>query len=503
MGDNNFAPSRRSVSGGFDAFNNHGSSTRVNSEVALQAALRDLHRPDKVTWVKAEDCDILGFAEAGHAKAHLRDGPDSNDAYIAIRKYQIPARSLEEPEGSVTDTVWYARWDYKWNDQTVPCYKFRWVDDAWKLREFYAFVTEGFYNMGPSTIANNNCFHTESLIKACGAWTQELHDEVYVYEDGDWQKNKTLSKAVSKSSWDDVIIDPAMKKDIIRDVESFFSSRSTYTQYNIPWKRGIILHGPPGCGKTISIKALMNSVRQRKVANLYVKSFKASGCQSDQASIRQIFIKARAVAPALLIFEDLDSLVTDELRSFFLNEVDGVEDNSGILIIGSTNHIDRLDTSITRRPSRFDRKFHFKAPSEAERKLYAAYWQQKLQSNEDINFTNEICQAVAESTEGFTFAYLKELFVQTLLMHITGSSEDADEVSSEEQATSETTAAEGPSTDVNASLEGNRFYQALRRRIKALAEDLEAVDGKDAEGEKKNGKADEKPELERTEAAEE
>jgi transitional endoplasmic reticulum ATPase len=488
MGDDTHAASR---SAGFDAFNNHGSSIRINSEVALQAALREVHRPDHVTWVKAEDCDILGFALAGHAKARLSDG---DDTYTAIRKYQIPARSLDEPEGSVTDTVLFAKWEYEWNDRSTPCYKFRWVDDAYKVREFYAFVT----NASTSTIVDNHCTHTESLIKECGAWTQELHDEVYVYEDGDWEKNKTLFKAVSKSSWDDVIIDPAMKKDIIRDVESFFGSRATYTQYNIPWKRGIILHGPPGCGKTISIKALMNSVRQRKVANLYVKSFKASGCQSDQASIRQIFIKARAVAPALLIFEDLDSLVTDELRSFFLNEVDGVEDNSGILIIGSTNHIDRLDTSITRRPSRFDRKFHFKAPSEAERRLYSQYWQQKLRSNEDIEFTDEVCRAVAESTESFTFAYLKELFVQTLLMHVTGNSDEADEGSPE------TDASAAPSIDVNKSLDGNRFYQILRRRIKALAEDLEAVDGKSAEQETEKGQDDEKADLEeKTEAGKE
>jgi transitional endoplasmic reticulum ATPase len=487
MGDRTHAASR---SAGFDAFNTHGSRIRVNSEVALQAALRDVHRPDHVTWVKAENCDILGFAEAGHAKARISDG---DDTYTLIRKYQIPARSLDDPEGSVDDRVLFAQWEYEWHGRSVTCYKFRWVDKAWAPREYYAFVTD------TSNVVANHCTYTEDLMKACGAWTQELHDEVYVYEDGDWEKNKTLFKAVSKSSWDDVIIDPAMKKDIIKDVESFFGSRSTYSQYNISWKRGIILHGPPGCGKTISIKALMNSVRQRKVANLYVKSFKASGCQTDQASIRQIFIKARAVAPALLIFEDLDSLVTDELRSFFLNEVDGVEDNSGILIIGSTNHLDRLDTSITRRPSRFDRKFHFKAPSEAERKLYCEYWQQKLQSNEDIDFTDEICQAVAEATEGFTFAYLKELFVQTLLMHITGHEDDTGELSSVDQGTSETNGTDTPSSSVSTGLEENRFYQTLHRRIKALTEDLEAVDGKSAEQGTEKGQDNEKADLEQTE----
>lgn len=69
-----------------------------------------------------------------------------------------------------------------------------------------------------------------------------------------------------------------------------------------------------------------------------------------------VFGKARAEAPCVLILEDLDSLINDGNRSFFLNQLDGLEDNDGILVIGSTNHYDRLDPAITKRPSRFDRK---------------------------------------------------------------------------------------------------------------------------------------------------
>jgi transitional endoplasmic reticulum ATPase len=75
----------------------------------------------------------------------------------------------------------------------------------------------------------------------------------------------------------------------------------------------------------------------------------------------QVFEKARAEAPCVLILEDLDSLINDNNRSFFLNQLDGLENNDGLLVIGSTNHYDRLDPAITKRPSRFDRKLfaHF------------------------------------------------------------------------------------------------------------------------------------------------
>ena len=84
---------------------------------------------------------------------------------------------------------------------------------------------------------------------------------------------------------------------------------------------------------------MMRSLGNRKqgsVQSLYVKSL--TGYGGPERSLNTIFQKARSVAPCVLIFEDVDSLVTDGVRSYFLNEVDGLERNDGILIIGSTNH---------------------------------------------------------------------------------------------------------------------------------------------------------------------
>ena len=76
--------------------------------------------------------------------------------------------------------------------------------------------------------------------------------------------------------------------------------------------------------------------RPKPIPTLVVKTLaQRSG---PQMSVRQIFTKARQTAPCLLLFEDVDSLVTDQVRSYFFNEVDGLEDNEGILMIGSTNN---------------------------------------------------------------------------------------------------------------------------------------------------------------------
>lgn len=189
-------------------------------------------------------------------------------------------------------------------------------------------------------------------------------------------------------------------------------------------QRGVIFHGVPGNGKTISIKALIHtlSARPKPVPSLYVKSFKA--CQGLQYSIRTIFAHARNMAPCLLVFEDIDSLVTEKVRSYFLNEIDGLESNEGIMMIGSTNHLEKLDPAIAKRPSRFDRKYHFKLPAETERAAYCEYWRGQLAKNPSIDFPSSLSPAIAKITDGFSFAYLKELFITALLVIVGGDHQD-------------------------------------------------------------------------------
>lgn len=77
------------------------------------------------------------------------------------------------------------------------------------------------------------------------------------------------------------------------------------------------------------------SDRPQSVACLYVKSFSN---YDAEYGIRRVFQKARQTAPCLLIFEDVDSLVTPSSRSYFLNEIDGLGKYEGICMVGSTNH---------------------------------------------------------------------------------------------------------------------------------------------------------------------
>ena len=133
------------------------------------------------------------------------------------------------------------------------------------------------------------------------------------------------------------------------------------------------------------------------------------------------------MSPCMLILEDIDTIVTSETRSYFFNEVDGLENNDGIFMVASTNHLDQLDPGLSSRPSRFDRKYLFPQPDEGERVLYCKYWRKKLaKQHTTIDFPPKLCTAIAGITDDFSFAYLKEAFVATLLT-IAGKRQDHDD----------------------------------------------------------------------------
>ena len=166
--------------------------------------------------------------------------------------------------------------------------------------------------------------------------------------------------------------------------------------------------------------------RADPIPTLYVRTL--TSAYGPEYAIGEIFSKARQQMPCFLVFEDLDSIVSDKVRSYFLNEVDGLLNNDGILMVGSTNHLERLDPGISKRPSRFDRKYLFPDPDMEQRMQYCEFWRQKLSDNEEIDFPTKLNKAIASITKGFSFAYMQEAFVAALLeIAKAGKDEDEDE----------------------------------------------------------------------------
>lgn len=249
----------------------------------------------------------------------------------------------------------------------------------------------------------------EKFLRAVCEYGEEVHGEILVYEDGYWCKDDKLFASIKSATFDNLILPPQLKQELREDFRRFFASREVYERYGIPWKRGALLLGPPGNGKTHAIKALLNEL---KLPCLYVKSFN-SFRKTEQSCLRAVFARARHCAPCVVVLEDLDTLVGKKSRAFLLNELDGFANNHGVAVIASTNHPKKLDAAMLERPSRFDRKYHFTAPAAPERLAYFKAWNQTLQA--ELQLKEAEFAALVERTNGFSFAYLKELFLSAMM----------------------------------------------------------------------------------------
>jgi len=179
------------------------------------------------------------------------------------------------------------------------------------------------------------------------------------------------------------------------------------------------------------------------------------------------------------------------VRSYFLNEIDGLKSNDGILMVGSTNHLDQLDPGIAKRPSRFDRKYYFPDPSLPQRAAYAKFWQAKLADNEDVEFPDALCEALAKITDGFSFAYMQEAFIAALLALAGREAEEEERENVGEYHTGEggpsTTAQSGSHDTEQWPLESSRvgggggddelekfpLWRELKRQVKILKEEMD------------------------------
>ncbi len=202
------------------------------------------------------------------------------------------------------------------------------------------------------------------------------------------------------ASWEDIYLPEDIKKDIKLCVEGFLSNKDFYLESKIPWKRGILFHGHPGNGKTSIIRTIISKYNFKPVTVL-------PGANDE--SLREAFSYAEEQSPALIYFEDLDSLIENINVSSFLNLMDGISTKNGLLVIATANDIKKLPGNITDRPSRFDRKIEIPLPDKAMATKYLSKWFKNSIPSKKIS------ELAAHSVKySFSYGYLKELYVSSI-----------------------------------------------------------------------------------------
>jgi DNA replication protein DnaC len=296
-----------------------------------------------------------------------------------------------------------------WKGQLMDVVLITWAEDSCRRRHHWIIADER--------------KTAEDFFRTVCEWSCEVRAEILVYHDGYFRKDKRLFNSIKSATFENLILPHSLKQQIQNDFQQFFSSREVYERYRIPWKRGAIFIGPPGNGKTHTLKALINQLGK---PCLYIRSFKSED-ETEEENMSEVFKRARMAAPCVLVLEDLDSMIDNHNRAFFLNELDGFHSNTGVVVLATTNHPEKLDASILDRPSRFDRKYYFQLPADAERRAYIARWNCELQP--EMRVTEKSVARVVRETQGFSFAYLKELFVTSMVQWLSsGGAARMDEV---------------------------------------------------------------------------
>ena len=332
--------------------------------------------------------DVSEFADDGHCQLRCR-----TDVHSQIdTHWQGPGKGLSRSP----ENAWL---DIEWEGERLEVVTITW-------NEFHVQRTKHWIIAERADVA-------ERFFLAVCEWCHEVRGEVLVFGGGCWSKSAELYAAIRDSRFDNLVLPADQKEMIQRDFLQFLAAQETYRKYGVPWKRGVLLLGPPGNGKTHCVKALVNLLR---IPCLYVTSFKSPYQHNEDGSIHAVFDRARKATPCVLVLEDLDSLLNDGNRSFFLNELDGFASNTGIITLATCNHPERLDASILERPSRFDMKYHFDLPADQERQSYTRLWNDSLQS--ELRIPADRLDEIVRLTDGFSYAYIKELFLSSVMRWI-------------------------------------------------------------------------------------
>ncbi len=223
--------------------------------------------------------------------------------------------------------------------------------------------------------------------------------------------------------WEDIGGHEALRKKLIESVEWPLQYPHLFEQAGTRPPKGILLSGPPGCGKTLLAKAIAN---ESKVNFISVKgpALLSKFVGESEQGVREIFRKARQASPCIIFFDEIDALVPargsgstdshvgERVLSQFLAELDGIEELKGVLILAATNRADRLDPAVLR-PGRFDEIVEIPMPEEKDREEIFRVHLSNKPVEEGIDAAD-----LASRSEGFSGAEIAGVCNRAALMAV-------------------------------------------------------------------------------------
>lgn len=197
-------------------------------------------------------------------------------------------------------------------------------------------------------------------------------------------------------------------QEILSDIQKFWDNRKLYLKYRFVHKRGILLYGEPGCGKSGIIQLCIEQIIDLNGIVINIKD------EDSIDSFIEFIPKFRSIEPKrpiVVILEDLEALAGEGkyATSQLLNILDGVKQIENVVYIATTNYPEKLEERISNRPSRFDRRYQVNMPNPEIRE---AYIRAKLGDKvNDIDLRDWV-----NKTEDMSLSHIKELIISVFLL---------------------------------------------------------------------------------------
>jgi len=205
----------------------------------------------------------------------------------------------------------------------------------------------------------------------------KLEDFIAAYREITPTAMREVYVEIPTVKWDDIggLLD--VKQELIEAVEWPLKKPEVFTRIGVQPPKGILLYGPPGCGKTMLARAISTESEANFISIKGPEIFSKWVGESEKA-IREVFRKGRTAAPSIIFFDELDSVIprrgmgyadsgaTERVISQLLTEMDGIEALQNVVVIAATNRPDIIDPAALR-PGRFDRMIYVPGPDERTR----------------------------------------------------------------------------------------------------------------------------------------
>lgn len=206
--------------------------------------------------------------------------------------------------------------------------------------------------------------------------------------------------------WDSVLLDPPLRELVRDDFETFWESEAWFVDHRLPYRRGYLLYGPPGNGKTTVVRIMAC----HPLVSAFSIDFSNEGLPNEALS--DLFQAAEDKAPSIVILEDLDRIFGGEgtanrssiTLQHLLTCLDGLAVQSGIVVVATANDPRTLDPAILKRPGRFDRLAALSLPSIELRSAYLC----RLTSGA---LDDSQLALAATRAEHMSFAQIREAYV--------------------------------------------------------------------------------------------